>query len=60
MNNKQIGMVLLGIGVIVLLLSLLANFIGTGAAPGFGYKQITGTVVGAIVAIVGYVVYSRK
>lgn len=60
MDNKQLGIVLLVIGVIILLLSLLANFIGVGSAPGFGYKQITGTVVGVIVAIVGYVLFSRK
>ena len=60
MNNKQLGMVLLVIGVIVLLLSLLANVISTGAAPGFGYKQIIGTVVGVVLAIAGYVLFSRK
>ena len=60
MNNKQLGIALLVIGVIILLLSLLANSIGIGGAPGFGYKQIAGTVVGAILAIVGYVLFSRK
>jgi hypothetical protein len=60
MNNKQLGIALLVIGVIILLLSLLANSIGIGGAPGFGYKQIAGTVVGAIIAIVGYVLFSRK
>jgi hypothetical protein len=58
MDNKQLGIVLLVIGVIVLLLSLLANSIG--GATGFGYKQITGTVVGVILAIVGSVLFSRK
>jgi hypothetical protein len=53
MNNKQLGIALLVIGVIILLLSLLANSIGIGGAPGFGYKQIAGTVVGVIIAIVG-------
>ena len=60
MNKKQLGIALLVIGVIILLLSLLANSIGIGGAPGFGYKQIAGTVVGAIIAIVGYVLFSRK
>jgi hypothetical protein len=60
MENKQLGIVLLVIGVIILLLSLLANSIGIGGAPGFGYKQITGTVIGAILAIVGYVLFSRR
>ena len=60
MNNKQLGIALLVIGVIILLLSLLATSIGIGGAPGFGYKQIAGTVVGAIIAIVGYVLFSRK
>jgi hypothetical protein len=31
-----------------------------GGFAGFGYQQIIGTVAGIIVAIVGFVMYSRK
>ena len=59
MNNKKtISVVLLAVGVILLLSSLLADFIG--GAPGFGTNQIVGAVAGIILAIVGFVLYTRK
>lgn len=58
-NKKLISNVLLVAGIILLALSLLADVIGVGSVPGFGYNQIIGTVVGAIGAIAGYVM-SRK
>jgi hypothetical protein len=60
MDKKKLGVALLVIGVILLLISLLADTIGIGEGGAFGYKQITGTVVGAITAIVGYILISRK
>ena len=60
-NKKTIGIALLVVGVIVLIVSLAADAIGLGGAVGaFGYKQIIGAVVGVIVAVVGFVLYSRK
>ena len=60
-NKKTIGVALLVVGVIVLIVSLAADAIGLGGAIGaFGYKQIIGAVVGVIVAVVGFVLYSRK
>lgn len=59
MNKKTIGIVLLAGGVILLIGSLAADVIGIGGAPGFGYKQIVGAVVGVIAAVAGFV-YSRK
>jgi hypothetical protein len=58
-NKKLISNVLLVAGIILLALSLLADVIGIGSVPGFGYNQMVGTVVGAIGAIVGYFM-SRK
>jgi hypothetical protein len=58
-NNKKIGIALLVVGIVLLLLSLAADVIGIGA-PGFGYNQIAGIIIGAIVAIAGFVLYSRK
>jgi len=60
MDKKQLGIVLLVIGVIILLVSLLADTIGIGGAARFGYRQIAGAVVGVILAIVEYVFFSRK
>ena len=60
MDKKQLGIVLLVVGVIILLVSLLADTIGIGGAARFGYRQIAGAVVGVILAVVGYVFFSRK
>jgi len=59
-NKKTIGITLLAIGVVLLIGSLAADVIGVGGAAGFGYKQIIGAVAGAILAVVGFVLYSRK
>ena len=59
-NKKTTGIVLMAVGVVVLLGSLAVDAIGIGPSAGFGYKQITGIVAGVIVAVVGFVLYSRK
>ncbi len=54
MKGKKItGIILLVLGIVMLILSLSPNLIGIGAAPGFGYKQISGVILGAIVGVVG-------
>jgi hypothetical protein len=57
-GKKAIGIVVLVVGIIVLLVSVFAYPIGLGG-PGFGPKQIAGTIVGAIVAIVGLTLVLR-
>jgi hypothetical protein len=59
-NKKTIGIALIVIGAVVLVVSLAADAIGIGGAPGFGYKQIIGTVAGVVIAVIGYYYYSRK
>ena len=60
-NKKTIGIALLAVGVVLLIVSLAADMIGIGSSvAGFGYKQIAGTIAGVIVAVVGFVLYSRK
>ena len=59
-NKKTMGIALLAVGVIVLIVSLAADAVGLGEAGAFGYKQIIGVVAGVIVAVVGFVLYSRK
>ena len=58
MNKRTIGIALLAVGVVLLIGSLAADVLG--GASGFGYKQIIGAVAGVIVAVVGFVLYSRK
>jgi uncharacterized membrane protein (DUF441 family) len=52
MSKKTIGYILIALGVILAIVSLAADVIGIGGA-GFGWKQILGTAIGVIVAIVG-------
>ena len=59
-NTKTIGITLLAVGVILLISSLTADMIGIGSVVGFGYKQIVGSIAGVIIAVVGFVLYSRK
>ena len=59
-NMKRIGLILLVVGVIVLLLSLVADLFGFGQTAGFGGNQIIGTIVGIVVGVVGLVLMLRK
>jgi hypothetical protein len=58
MRNKSVAVGLIVVGIVVLLGSLMADIIGLGAEPlVFGYKQVAGSAVGAVLAIVGVVLY---
>ena len=59
MGGKTAGIVVLVVGIVVLLLSLLAYPIGIGG-PAFGPYQIVGTIVGAVLAVIGLVLTLRK
>jgi hypothetical protein len=59
-NKKTIGIILMAVGAVLLIGSLAVDAIGLGSSAGFGYKQTLGTVIGVIVAIVGFILYSRK
>ena len=50
MNSRHI---VLGLGVLVALVSVLADVFGIGGQPGFGYKQGAGFLVGVALIIVG-------
>jgi hypothetical protein len=47
--------ILKGIGIISLSASLLADLIGVGAFPGFGYKQVIGIAIGVVFIIIGLI-----
>jgi hypothetical protein len=51
-------MVILILGVVIVLLSVLADGIGLGGAEGFGWKQALGVLVGIVLIGVGY--YRRR
>jgi len=61
MSTKTIGIALIVIGVLVLAVSLLADYLGLGSGPaGIGWKQLIGAGVGLVVAVVGVVLALRK
>ena len=61
MSTKTIGIALIAIGVLVLAVSLLADYIGLGSVPaGIGWKQLLGAGIGLVVAVVGVVLTLRK
>jgi hypothetical protein len=51
--------ILLIIGTLILLFSVLVDFLGIGY-PGFGYLQITGSVVGVVIVIIGLVIKKKE
>ncbi len=57
---KTVGTALLVAGIVVLVLSLTADFNGMGSEPGFGLWQAGGSVGGLIVAVLGFVLSRRK
>ncbi len=57
--EKASGTFLLVLGAVLLVVSLLADLLGVGVSPGFGYRQIVGVVLGAIALIRGILVLKR-
>jgi hypothetical protein len=51
---------LLVFGVLLFLVSLTADTIGIGEGTGVGWKQITGAVIGAVMATIGMVRLRRE
>ena len=49
--NKAV--VILVVGVLLFLVSLAADAVGIGEGTGIGWKQITGAVVGGVIAAIG-------
>ena len=60
MSRKTLGIVLMVIGILLVVVSLVADMLGIGSVPGFGWKQLLGTAVGVIVALVGIWMTFRK
>ena len=63
MNSTRVGWLLVVIGLVVLVVSALADPIGVGAnddGSAFGWKQATGVVVGGLAAVAGLIVLWRQ
>lgn len=59
-NNQRNGTILLAIGIVILLLSLLADSLSIGQAPKFGNRQLMGAVTGAAFVSMGILVRRKK
>jgi hypothetical protein len=59
-NKKTAGIALLVAGIVILVLSLVANSIGLGNPSVFGWIQIVGAIVGAIAAVAGLFLTLKK
>ena len=53
MSQRSVSLALACAGVLLLLVSLAADPLGIGGAPGFGWKQILGSLLGSALAITG-------
>jgi xanthine/uracil permease len=61
MNAKKIiSTLLLVAGIAALIFFLMVDRLGMGEYPGYGFKQIAGMVIGAVVAVIGLVLKYRK
>jgi hypothetical protein len=58
--KKILSIVLILNGIIIFILASSADFIGFGEYPGYGYKQISGLIVGAIAIIAGVYLKRKK
>ena len=60
-GKKTVSIVLIVAGIVILVLSLAADLVGLGGSNAvFGPQQIIGTVVGAIVIVVGLILRLKK
>jgi hypothetical protein len=61
-DRRLAGGIVVAVGAVLLLVSALAEPIGLGdPTGGFGWKQITGVIIGAVVMVVGLaLMYGRR
>ncbi len=53
MSRRTIGIIILVVGILIILGSLGAGYIGLSASTVIGTKKIIGAVVGLVIAIIG-------
>jgi uncharacterized membrane protein len=59
MSGKNLALIMIVVGLVVGLVSVFAEQIGLGRGQGFGHRQLTGTIVGALILLIGLVKYSK-
>ena len=59
MNNPMPAWTVVGLGVLLVLVSLFADPLGLGSHPGFGWKQGLVLIIGAAVIMIGVYLLPR-
>jgi hypothetical protein len=60
MSKKNIGIILLVVGILIIVVSLGAGYLGLSASQTLGTKKIIGAVVGVVIDVVGiYLMVSK-
>ncbi len=60
MSNPVFAWIVIGAGVLLVLISALADPLGLGRSPGFGWRQTLGVIIGALVLAAGLYLRRRK
>ena len=60
MNNPVFAWIVVGAGLLVGVIALFADPLGLGRSPGFGWLQLLGVVVGALVVLAGLYLWRRS
>ena len=55
MASRNLGLILGAVGLLGVLVSTMAEQLGIGRGNGFGPRQLTGTIVGALLLLIGIV-----
>ena len=57
MSKKTISLIVIAIGLVLTLISLIADFIGIGSYPGINNVQFTGILVGLLIVLIGLIYF---
>lgn len=57
--TRTAAQTLIGVGVLVTAVSLLANPLGLGRYPGFGWAQEVGVIIGILAILAGFYLRGR-
>jgi hypothetical protein len=53
MSHPVFAWIVIGAGVLLVVMSLVADLWGLGRSPGFGWRQTLGVVAGALIVLLG-------
>lgn len=60
MQTPTFAWIVMVVGVLVVIIAALADRLGLGRSPGFGWRQTLGVVIGVVVLLVGFYLRRRR